>query len=360
VFLGAAWAVLAATAAGEQDLAQVEFVLPDVGSDVNEGFTVNRSALHPEVDIVEVSSTVEGDDVVFSMGLRGDVVADNDSYEYSWDVCLDAVDWSTPLSCPDIRVVFTNGSATLEESGAPVDITVVASTGRALKVSAPLALFANFTSHWQLAGNTLLTDGGFWTDTATLSVGNGELLPGDVSADASPYGAPTVAISSVEVLGEGNHYRVVVEGTTAGPVAHLLVGLGDRMEASGITIWSWSGWWMEQGASEMDSSATLEKVAGSWASWRFTYDYDPLAYTSGIVDSATVEVRALAADGSWGHADRVCACGTPTGPIPPADGGDNGGGSEGGAFIPGSGAAMVAVAVAVAAALVALGTRRRD
>ncbi|HEX9710058.1 MAG TPA: hypothetical protein VGB42_08860 [Candidatus Thermoplasmatota archaeon] len=346
-------------ASAAQDLSKIEFTLPDFGEDVNEGLSINRSALHPEIDIVEVSSSVEESHVVFSMRLRGAVVADNESYEYSWGVCLEVVDWNTPLPCSDVRVLFTNGNATLEESGAPADITVVASSGTTLRVAAPLALFANFTTGWQLEGNTLLTEGGFWTDTAALAVGNGELIPGDVSAEVSAYATPTASISSAEVRGGGDHYRLTVEGTTAGPVEHLLVGLGERAEAGGFELWSWAGWWVEQGAAEMDTNVTLQQVGGGWASWRFTYDYDPVAYTSGIVENATIEVRAVAADGSWGHDSQACACGNSTGPIP-ADGtpdGGGGGGTEPGGFLPGfEGAAAVAVMVT---ASVLMAARRR-
>src|SRR5262245_42630907 len=92
---------LGAPAAAAQDWTQAEFALLDYGKDVNSGYSLNQTDLHPEVDILSISSTVQGQNVKFEMTFRGNPVTDNDSYLFTWKLCFGPIDWSEPM-CPGI------------------------------------------------------------------------------------------------------------------------------------------------------------------------------------------------------------------------------------------------------------------
>lgn len=315
---------VAGPASASQDTAKIAYRLLDYAKDVNHGFTINRTDQHAEVDLIEVASALDGSNVRFSMKVRGAIVADNDSYEYSWRVCFEVVDYARPEGCSDVVVKFSNGTATFRESGDPVDVAVVSSAGSALTVTAPLALFANFTEGWELTAEAEYDLEGYWFDNADLDVGGGALLPQDISGDGTPFTSPAVAITSVLVQGSGTPFRVTVVGTTSGGVDELRVAIGDKTSFGGFTTWSWRGWWREENKSAGDSNASLEKVGGSWFQWKFTLDYDPSSYSLGIISETKIEVRAVGSDGSWGHKNQTCACGTSSGPIPPDNTGGNG------------------------------------
>lgn len=355
-----------AAAAGAGDMGQLEITVADIGKDVNHGFLVNLTDQHPELDITQVASTVQGDDVVFTMTLRGTAEADNASVFYRWTVALSDPDESG-LSFEDIVVEFSNGSATYQQNGDPVNITVVSASSHGISVSFPFSLVEDFAGVWRLGGAAQWSGDGIWMDTASLVVGNGAFLyDSDASGDVSPYSSPTATISSVTVLGEGSHFRVVVEGTTSGTVSSVQVALGDHTEFGGMGTWQWHGWWVEENQSHFDANATLQKKGGSWASWNFTWDFDPAVYSTGLVDMTKIEARAYGTDGSWGHGNASCACGTATGPIPSEGGngdgnntgGDTNGTGQGSSFVPAFGAPAALGAAGVAVLLVAVVSAR--
>lgn len=329
----------------------------DIADDLVISDPANHTGPYPEIDILEVSTTEEAGSVVFSMRLKADPVVDNVSYVYRWDVCLYDLD-PHPDSCDDFVVTFSNGSAASRQGPTHESASIRQSTDGRLEVVVPASSIQHFDNWWRLSA--IAQADSFRdsrTDVASLDPEYGYILfDKDISLDEARFGSPTVAIETLEILGLGDHFRLEAVGTTTGDVQDLMVSLGSLwwFGISDEPSWGWSSWWLEQNLTAKDNRTSLEKVGDTWARWRFVHDYSPQDYRAGWIVGSKLEVRAIAADGAWGHASRFCDCGNSTGPIP--DPGTNG---QGGGFISGT-AAPAAVSALAAVALGLASRRRRD
>jgi len=295
---------LAATASATQDLAEIETSMFDFREDVSEGVLSAPTPLHPELDIVEAASHVSGSDVEFKLRVRGTLDAHNSSVTYKWYVYYDAP-WTphtSPLVAFNIEIDYSNGSAKLVDYGtgnysAPkYNITVVEAAGSTLRVSAPLSRFWNFTNVWLLEGWAEIWDftgGSFshWVDEVTWDISGKE----DRSADPTAFASPTVNITSWAIEGHFPVFNLTVRGRTAGATADLLVAFGGAHNSTNQgQLWDWFGWWREENWSHRDPKASLEKLNGSWAEWKFVLNYDLGGYGYVSDGFSKVEVRATA------------------------------------------------------------------
>jgi hypothetical protein len=314
---------------------------------------------HDDYDIVEVRSCRDGPDIVLGLRVAGAIDADHAEAFYGFILYGSEAAHAESL-------YFTNGSGSYRNSQGKTVSLANETSGAWLTLRSPAAAFPGTSNGWSLKASagidTDSDDFSDYKDWCELSL-DFEFAPDDdIAAATTPFGAPTISISSLEVATTGSQYTLTVKGTTTGSVGEVRVSMG--LYAVGITVdagrWKFSDYWFEQSLSEGDPAVLLARGGSSWAEWTFTRTYDNgdlfdlFYYCGATARELKVEARAISDDGSWGHVNGSFQPPTLNYGCPPSMG--RGGGGGGGSTVPAvAGASPTLAVAAVALASVGVG-----
>jgi hypothetical protein len=321
----------------------------DYAGDVYNFSASTQEPGHGDYDIVEMRSCRDGPDIVLGLRVAGSIDVDREGAFYG------LILYGSEASHAE-SFFLANGSAFYRNSAGETVFVANETSGAWLTLRAPAADLPGTSNGWSLkasAGIDLdLDDSVEYKDWSEASP-DFEFAPdGDIAAAATPYGAPTISISSLEVATTGSQYTLTVQGTATGSVGEVRVSMGlYEVEATtNAGHWKFSDYWFEQSLPEGDPAVLLAGVGSSWAEWTFTRTYDKgdllglFEHCGARAGELKVEARAIGDDGSWGHVNRSFEPPTMTLGCP----GSKGGGSEG-PFLAGAAAAVALVAVAAVA-----------
>jgi len=308
---------------------------------------------HDDYDIVEMRSCRDGPDIVLGLRVAGAIDADHAEAFYGFVLYGSEAAHAESL-------FFTNGSASYRNSQGKTVSLANETSGAWLTLRSPAAAFPGTSNGWSLKASAGIdTDSDDAADYKDWCEGSldFEFAPdGDIAAATTPFGAPTMSISSLDVATTGSQHTLTVKGTTTGSVGEVRVSMG--LYAVGITVnagrWKFSDYWFEESLSEGDPAVLLARGGSSWAEWTFTRSYDNgdlldlFYYCDATARELKVEARAISGDGSWGHVNGSFQPPTLNFRCPPSMG--RGGGGSTAPAVAGASPTLTVAAVAVAGA----------
>jgi hypothetical protein len=276
----------------------------DYVDDVWNKATQREEAGHPNYDVLETRSCMDGANIVLGARVGGTIVTDAAKANYTFVL----------VGPETLHVSFSNHSAGYKDVNFHWTNAVNTTEGSWLTIWVPNAQYGSRTSGWDLeieaTENTDLTGSDELIDWDTLDTSEEYTDSEDISLETSPFSSPTAAVTKVNVTQTGSTYRVVAEGTTTGAVAELRVTMGVRLTGLGGSTWEYSDYYVEQTMAGGDITVALEKVNGSWAQWKFTRDYTAEGLKGILgnlltIHEGKIEVRVIAEDGKWGHGSQT-------------------------------------------------------
>ncbi|HKZ58806.1 MAG TPA: hypothetical protein VJ547_03005 [Candidatus Thermoplasmatota archaeon] len=277
----------------------------DFAQDVRNRWTGQVTSQFPSLDILELRACEAGGELVFLMRTRAPAVTDNASYSYT----MDLFDWVSGA----FVVGFSNGTTYVARAPSPE--AKADASGSWLELRVPADSYGGSLATAEVAGDAWVVG----TDEIDEDIGYHDyaqrrlsneysleqraIVTSGLPNEATPFARPTVAITWLELHNrsegrtllnpEGALYDLTIEVETEGPVAELRIVLGFANERGFVfDRWMVRGDYLLWETQDLGAGRTFWKLSTNYSG------YSPFGAAQGIV-----EVRAIAEDGSWGHAN---------------------------------------------------------